>query len=46
MDTDTGETRIRMRAGAGDLALWAERLGQMVAKCTQWRRLEADRRWW
>ena len=38
MDTDTGETRIRMRAGADDLALWAERLGHMVAKCTQWRR--------
>ena len=43
MDTATGETRIQMLIPPAQVAIWAERVNQMVAKCTIWRRASRHR---
>lgn len=43
MDNFHGETRITLQATHENLALWADLVDQMVARCTQWRRASRQR---
>lgn len=43
MDIFQGETRITMPASPENLQIWAVKVEEMVAKCTQWRRSTRQR---